>query len=60
MKEVRYIFSGVAILAFIATTILFFASICANHILAPQLLEFGGVIFLVGFASGFVGVLAND
>lgn len=60
MKEIRYIFNGTAILGFIAATILFFASISANSVLAPQLLEFGGAIFIISFASGLVGLLADN
>lgn len=60
MKEVRYIFNTVAILAFITTVITFFASIDADTTVAPQLLAFAGVMFFIGFASGLVGLLADN
>lgn len=60
MKEVRYIFNTVAILAFIATVITFFASIGADITIAPQLLAFAGIMFFIGFASGLVGLLADN
>ncbi len=60
MKEVRFIFNAVAILAFITTVITFFVSIGADINLAPQLLAFAGVMFFIGFASGLVGLLADD
>lgn len=60
MKEIRYIFDGVAILGFTAATVLFFATIGANVVLATQLLEFGGAIFVISFASGLVGLLADN
>ena len=59
MKEIRYIFNTVAILAFITTAITFFASIGADITIAPQLLTFAGVMFFIAFASGLVGLLAN-
>ena len=60
MKEIRYIFNTVAILAFITTAITFFASIGADITVAPQLLAFAGVMFFIGFASGLVGLLADN
>ena len=60
MKEIRYIFNTVSILAFVATVITFFASIDANITIAPQLLAFAGVMFFIGFASGLVGLLADN
>lgn len=60
MKEIRYIFNTVAIVAFVATVITFFASIGANITIAPQLLAFAGVMFFIGFASGLVGLLADN
>lgn len=60
MKEVRFIFSTVAILGFIASVITFFVSIGADITIAPQLLAFAGVMFFIGFASGLVGLLADD
>lgn len=60
MKEIRYIFNTVAVLAFAATAITFFASVDADVDTAPQLLEFAGVMFFIGFASGLVGILADD
>ena len=59
MKEIRYIFNTVAILAFVATVITFFASIGADITVAPQLLAFAGVMFFITFASGLVGLLAD-
>ena len=59
MKEVRFIFNVVAILAFITTAITFFASIGADITVAPQLLAFAGVMFFIAFASGLVGLLAD-
>ena len=60
MKEVRFIFNAVAILAFITTAITFFASIGADISLAPKLLQFAGVMFFIGFGSGLVGLLADN
>ena len=60
MKEIKFIFNTVAILAFIATVITFFASINADTTIAPQLLAFAGVMFFIGFASGLVGLLADN
>ena len=60
MKEVRFIFDTVAILAFITTAIIFFASIGADITIAPQLLAFAGVMFFIGFASGLVGLLVDN
>ena len=60
MKEIRYIFNTVAILAFVATAITFFASIGADISIAPQLLAFAGVMFFIGFASGLVGLLTDN
>ena len=59
MKEVRFIFNTVAILAFVTTIITFFASIGADITVAPQLLAFAGVMFFIAFASGLVGLLAD-
>ena len=59
MKEIRYIFNTVAILAFVATVITFFASIGADITVAPQLLAFAGIMFFIAFASGLVGLLAD-
>ena len=59
MKEIRYIFNTVAILAFVATVITFFASIGADITVAPQLLAFAGVMFFIAFASGLVGLFAD-
>lgn len=60
MKEVRFIFNTVAVLAFAATAITFFAYIGADITIAPQLLTFAGVMFFIAFASGLVGLLADD
>lgn len=60
MKEIKFIFNTVAVLAFITTAITFFASIGADINLAPQLLAFAGVMFFIGFASGLVGLLADN
>lgn len=60
MKEVRFIFDTVAILSFVTTAITFFASIGADITIAPQLLAFAGVMFFIGFASGLVGLLADN
>lgn len=59
MKEIRYIFNTVAVLAGIATVVSILASIDADTILAPQLLVFAGVMFAICFASGLVGVLTD-
>lgn len=59
MKEVRYIFNTVAVLAGIATVISVLASIDADTTVAPQLLAFAGVMFFICFASGLVGVLTD-
>lgn len=60
MKEVKFVFNTVAVLAFTATAITFFASIGADITIAPQLLAFAGVMFFIGFASGLVGLLADN
>ena len=60
MKEVKFIFNSVSALAFIATAITFLASIDADTTIAPQLLAFAGVMFFIGFASGLVGLLADN
>lgn len=60
MKEVRFIFNTVAILAGIATVVSILASINADTTIAPQLLVFGGVMFFITFASGLVGLLADN
>lgn len=59
MKEVRYIFNTVAVLAGIATVISVLASIDADTTVAPQLLAFAGVMFFICFASGLVGILTD-
>lgn len=59
MKEIRYIFNTVAVLAGIATVVSILASIDADTTIAPQLLVFGGVMFAICFASGLVGVLTD-
>ena len=60
MKEVRFIFNTAAILAGIATVVSILASIDADVNIAPQLLAFAGVMFFITFASGLVGLLADD
>lgn len=60
MKEAKFIFNTVAVLAFAATAITFFASIGADITIAPQLLVFAGVMFFIGFASGLVGLLTDN
>ena len=60
MKEIRYIFNTVAILAGITTVVSILASIDADNTIAPQLLVFGGIMFFITFASGLVGLLTND
>lgn len=60
MKEIRYIFNTVAVLAGIATVVSILASIDADVNIAPQLLAFAGVMFFITFASGLVGLLADD
>lgn len=64
MKEIRYIFDGVAILAFIASAVAFFISLyCdtihdrANSIVA---LEMYYIMVLIGFIFWGVGISAKD
>ena len=59
MKEIRYIFNTVAVLAGIATVVSILVSIDTDTTIAPQLLVFGGVMFAICFASGLVGVLTD-
>ena len=60
MKEIKFIFNTVAVLAGIATVVGILASIDADTTIAPQLLTFAGVMFFIGFASGLVGLLADN
>lgn len=59
MKEVRFIFNTVAILAGIATVISILASIDADTTVAPQLLAFAGAMFFICFVSALVGALTD-
>lgn len=60
MKEIRYIFNTVAILAGVTTVVSVLVSIDTDTTVAPQLLVFGGIMFFIAFASGLVGLLADN
>ena len=60
MKEVKFVFNTVAVLAGIATVVSILVSIDTDTTIAPQLLAFAGAMFFICFASGLVGLLADD
>ena len=64
MKEIKYIFNGVAVIGFIASIVAFFASIifdyCDDRINSVIALEMMGLTFFVSFLFGIIGITADD
>ena len=64
MKEIRYIFNTVAILACIASIVCFFTSIYynanADNQMSVMMLEMFGLMFFVAFFFGIIGATIDD
>lgn len=64
MKEIKYIFNTVAILACAASVVCFFASIYykanVNNQMSMMMLEMFGLLFFVAFFFGIIGVTIDD
>lgn len=64
MKEIKYIFNTVAILAVIVAFVSFFTSVYYDYINNIQAsvvaLQFFGVMFIIAFFFGIIGVTIDD